>query len=187
MTMLAETITLGPEEEAERLWQGAHAAFTRAGDDLVALCQCLDLGLRAAEILVFQRLLPVRDRFPATIGMQLEVPAAAVDVVRDAAAEARALQFTEILDLLSADDLPCVSPRLHRGWEDRSSACGRSRRTAREATGVALTAAERDQLLLLAACRNRIFRHPPPLQLEPRRVLAAFPALARLMTQVRAT
>lgn len=185
MTRLADTVLLGPADEAVRLWQGALAEFSRAADDLVALCGCLDLGIRAAEILLFQRLLPVKGRFPATIGLQLEVPVADVDVHRDAVAEPHALQFTELLDLVSAEDLVCVGPRLHRGWEDRASSCTGSRVTARGATGVELQKAERDDLLLLAACRNRIFRYPPPLRLEPPRLLAAFPTLARLVERVQ--
>ena len=66
MSSLAEVILLGPEEEARRLWDGALLARERAADDLVALCESLDLGLRAAEILTVHRLNPIRDRFAAT-------------------------------------------------------------------------------------------------------------------------
>ena len=52
MSELAESIVLGPDEEASRLWQGAQEAFEKADSDLVSLCESLDLGIRAAEILV---------------------------------------------------------------------------------------------------------------------------------------
>ena len=39
----------------------------------------------------------------------------------------------------------------------------------------------RDQLLLLSAYRNRLFRYPPPLAIEPAVVLEAFPTLSRLV------
>ena len=180
MTHLPDVITLGPEDEANRLWEGAVQAKEKAASDLVALCESIELGLHAAEILIIQRLLPVKDQFPATIGVQLQVPVAEVDAYRDAVNVPNSLDFTEILDLLSEEELECVGPRLHRGWEDRRFSCKRARATAREAVGVTLTSEERDQLLLLAAYRNRIFRYPPPLQLVPGDILAAFDALTRL-------
>ncbi len=98
----------------------------------------------------------------------------------------KALQITEILDLLSADGLDCVAPRLHRGWEDRRFSCARSRKTAREATGVTLEKPEVDSLLLLAAYRNRLFRYPPPIRIVPAEILGAFPALRSLVERLTA-
>jgi len=181
MTQLPDVITLGPEDEAKRLWDGAVKANEKAAGDLVALCESIDLGLHAAEILVIQRLLPIKDQFPATIGVQLQVPAAEVDAYRDAVNVPNSLDFAEILDLLSEEELECVGPRLHRGWEDRRFSCRRARATAQEAVGVTLASEEREQLLLLAAYRNRIFRYPPPLELVPGDILPAFAALTRLV------
>ncbi len=181
-----EAITLEPEDEAARLWAGAVKAFEGAGTRVVSLCESLDLGLRTAEILVFERLLKARDRFPATIVAQLQVPSPEVEPHRDAVAEPRALGITEIIDLLSADGLDCVAPRLHRGWEDRRFSCARSRQTAREAVGLTLEAADRDRLLLLAAYRNRLFRYPPPIRIVPAEIAAAFPALERLVESLTA-
>ena len=91
------------------------------------------------------------------------------------------MQFTDILDLLSEEQLDCVGPKLHRGWEDRRFSCRRSRATAAEAIGLTVDAAERDRLLLLAAYRNRIFRYPPPIRIVPAEIVEAFPALAALV------
>lgn len=181
MSALPEVITLGPEEEATRLWQGACAAAEQAETELVSLYEALDLGIRAAEILVIQKLQLVKDRFPATIALQLELPVAEVEAIRDAVTVPKALDFTEILDLLSAEDLECVGPRLHRGWEDRRFSCQRSRRTARKAIGLSLDAADREHLLLLAAYRNRLFRYPPPIRIVPAEIRAAFPVLRRVV------
>ena len=181
MTQLPDVITLGPDDEARRLWDGAVGANEKAAGDLVALCESIDLGLHAAEILVVQHLLPIKDQFPATVGVQLQVPVAEVDAYRDAVSIPKSLEFTEILDLLSAEELECVGPRLHRGWEDRRFSCKRARATAQEAVGVTLASEERDQLLLLAAYRNRIFRYPPPLRVVPGDILPAFTALTRLV------
>ena len=79
MSGLPDVIELGLEEEATRLWAGAQSARETADEDIVALCESLDLGLHAAEIFVIRLLQPVRDRFPATIGRQLELPPAEVE------------------------------------------------------------------------------------------------------------
>jgi hypothetical protein len=181
MNELPEIMELGPEEEAERLWQGALEAQVSAPEDLVALCGVLDLGLRAVEILVTHRLQPVKDQFPATIGIQLDTPSPDVEAYRDAVNIPNSLSFTAILDLLSAEGLECVNPGLHRGWEDRRFSCKRSRVTANGALGIALGEEEREALLLLSAYRNRIFRSPPPVRVVRAEVLAAFPVLNNLM------
>jgi hypothetical protein len=180
MSNLPSVIELGPGEEAERLWVGALEAREAADDDFPALCEALELGVRAVEILAVQRLMEVKDRFPATIQAQLETPAPEVDLHRDAVQETHCLDFVAVLDLLSENDLECVSPGMHRGWEDRRFACRRSRETAREALGVTLDGKEREQLLVLAAYRNRVFRSPPPLRLVPLEILGAFGSLDRL-------
>jgi len=176
-----DVIILGPLDEARRLWKGAVEARKSADEDVVALCNFLDLGLHAAEILVIHLLQPVKANFPATIGLGLDTPDPEVDVHRDAISEPKALQFTDLLDLLSDEELECVGPRMHRGWEDRRFSCRRSRATSREALGVNLGDAERNDLLLLAAYRNRIFRYPPPVRVERARVLRAFGALSNLI------
>lgn len=181
MTPLAEIIELTPAQEADRLWTGARAAFAAGEDDFVALVEALDLGLRAAEILVVQRLQSVKGGFPATVQLMLELPDPEVDVQRDATHIPATLDFTAALDLLSAEDLDCVSPGLHRGWEDRRFSCTRSRGTAAQALGVSLGAEERDRLLALAAYRNRVFRCPPPLRIQRREIVDAWQALEGLM------
>lgn len=181
MSQLPDVIDLSPEEEAQRLWRGALEAHANASHDLVSLCESLDLGLRAAEILAITRLQPIKERFPATIGIQLDTPEPQVDTHRDAISVPNTLQFIDILDLLSAEETDCVSPGLHRGWEDRRFSCRRSRATAQQAIGVTLEAPDRDRLLLLAAYRNRIFRHPPPVRVNTGDIRNAFASLTRLV------
>ena len=181
MTQLPEVIDLGPEDEAKRLWNGALEARKTAAEDLISLCEVLDLGLRSAEILTIQKLQPIKDHFPATIGVLLDTPNPDVDTHRDAISIPNSLQFTDMVDLLSAEELECVSPGMHRGWEDRRFSCRRSRVSAQEALGVTLDATERDQLLLLSAYRNRIFRYPPPIRVNTHEVLSAFESLERLV------
>jgi len=184
MTELPDVFELGPREEAQRLWQGATDARERAGGELVAGLEALDLGIRAVEILVIERLSPIKDEFPATIAVQLERPVPEVDTVEDAITVPNSLRFTEILDLLSQEGLECVAPGLHRGWEDRRFSCKRSRVTAQEALRVSLDEGERKDLLLLGAYRNRIFRAPPPVRVIPGEILEAFGSLEGLMERL---
>jgi hypothetical protein len=186
VTSLPDVITLGAEEEARRLWAAAEQAMGRAGKDLVALFEALDLGLRAAEVLLVQRLQPVKEKFPATIVSQLELPDPEVDIVRDAVSTPRTIEFTELLDLLSDMSLDCIGPRLHRGWEDRRFSCRRSRETTQQALGVSLDATQRDDLLLLAAYRNRLFRYPPPVRIQPKAAQSAFASLRKLIQRIAA-
>ena len=181
---LPDTIDLGPEDEARRLWAGAREARTAADADLVALIEALDLGVRAAEVLVIQRLQAVKDRFPATIGAQLAMPTPEVDAHRDGIHVPKTLQFTDAVDLLSGDELECVSPGMHRGWEDRAFACRRSRAVAREAVGITLTPEEQARLLLLAAYRNRLFRCPPPVRVLPAEIRAGLDVLEKLVERL---
>jgi hypothetical protein len=181
MSELPEVIDLGPRDEAESLWSRARAARDGAASgDLVSLLEALDLGLRAMEILVIERLEPVKDRFPATIAIQLDRPRPEVDPVEDAITVPNSLQFSEIVDILSREELDCVAPGLHRGWEDRRFSCRRSRATAQEALEVALEEEEQSDLLLLSAYRNRIFRAPPPVRVIPKDILEAFKSLEKL-------
>jgi len=181
MTQKADVIELGPVDEARRLWRGALEARKASPDDIVSLCEALDLGLHAAEILVIHLLQPVKESFPATIQAQLHVPSPEVDPYRDGINVPKVLQFPDAIDLLSAEDLECVSPGMHRGWEDRRFACRRSRTAAQEAIGVNLGAEDQRQLLLLAAYRNRLFRCPPPVRVVPAEIQSAFQNLDRLM------
>lgn len=180
MTRVFETRTLDPQEEAQCLWQGAEEAASHAGESFATLCEALDLGVRAVEILAVFRLRPAHDTFAASIAMLLESPAAKVDPTRDAIHIPRSMSFLDVIDVLSDDPLECVSPKLHHGWEDRRFSCLRSRKLAREVTGVTLDAEEREDLLLLAAYRNRIFRVSPPVTIVPDEIIAAYPALRRL-------
>ena len=168
-------ITLDAAEEAGRLWAAAEAAI--GDDDIVRLCEAVEFGLRAVEILAVERLQAVRGDVPATVTLLLERPVADVDIHRDAVSVPATISFTEIVDVLSADDLECVGPHLHRGWEDRRFACQRVRKTSREAAGVTIESSQREDLLLLSAYRNRIFRYPPPVTIQPDAMRAAFTSL----------
>lgn len=173
-----DVIEITPQEEADRLWQGAREAFGESDHSLVRLCEAIDLGIRSVEILVGLRLQDVREQFPGSIALLLEAPDPSVDPRGDALAVPNTLSFLNMIDMLSAESLDCVSRKLHHGWEDRDRACRRARALAQRALGIVLDAERRDQLLALEAYRNRIFRMPPPVRIVRSEILEAYPSLA---------
>lgn len=179
-----QVFTLGPEQEAVRLWEGAEAELKSAPTDFVALCEALDLGIRAAQILAILRVEPARESLPSTVATLLDRPPAKVDPWRDVVHLPKTLQFAEAIDLLSADELECITPHLHHGWEDRTWSCRRARKAARGAAGISLDKEMRDRLMILAAYRNRIFERSPPVEVDPSAIIEAFPALRELVEQL---
>jgi hypothetical protein len=181
MSALVEEVCLSSETEAERLWVGAQEAFHNARESIVDLSEAIDLGVRVAEILTVCSLEPVRDEFPATIKSLLAPPPPEVVAERDFLHPPKSLQFVDAVDMLSDMELPCISPQLHHGWEDRVASCRRSRARTKRATGISLDARRRDALMLIGAYRNRIFLLPPPVRIIPDEVLGAFPTLVELV------
>lgn len=187
MSKLVENVYLSAEAEAERLWYGAQEAFHEARESIVCLSEAVDLGVRVVEIMTVRRLQPFRDAFPATIASLLESPTPHVDPKRDFLHPAKSLRFIDVLDMLSATDLPCISPDLHHGWEDRVASCRRSRVRTKRATQISVDETQRDALMLIGAYRNRIFLLPPPVQIVTNEVLDAFPILVELVERLFAS
>ncbi len=181
MKDLMGPVQLAPREEADRLWKGACDAFDRGPENFVHLTEALELGIRVAELYALLKLRPVRHSYPATITSLLEESPPEIHVDRDAVHVPRAMEFLDILDMLSDQNLPCISRKLHHGWEDPWYSCQRSRETSQKAVRSTLDETARDQLLLLLACRNRIFRLPPPVAIPVSEVLQAYPTLVRLV------
>ena len=184
MSELAKEVLLSPDAEAERLWVGAQEAFRKGRESFAELSKAIDLGVRVVEILTCRCLEGVRNEFPATITAMLESPPPDVDPKRDFLQPPKSLRFIDAIDMLSAADMPCVSPELHRGWEDRVRSCRRSRARAGAAIGVSLDEKQRDALMVIGAYRNRIFLLPPPVRIVADEVLGAFPALVDLVERL---
>jgi len=92
-----------------------------------------------------------------------------------------------VLDMLSARDVPCISPQLHHGWEDRDASCRRSRARTERVTGFSIDEDQRRDLMLIGAYRNRIFSLPPPVKVVPGEVLEAYPTLIDLVERLIAS
>jgi len=132
----------------------------------IARATATDIAFRAAQLLALARITTVRTAYAATNQAMLFAPAPDVLPARDAAAdESDALRIIDLIDLLSDVDLPCVAPRLHRGWQDRAQSCREARRITQKATGFALDESTRNDLLASLAVCNRVLRVPPPVTL----------------------
>ncbi len=152
-----------------------HQAETLAdGGDPLDRVAALALWMRAAEILLADRLEPVIPRFPATIQAHFTRPdgptVGAQDAYLDPAAGAGML---DLLELLGETTLSCISPRLYRGWQDRNQARIDARKLACGQVGFALDSGEREGMLAALALRNRLFLAAPPVDLEEARLVDA--------------
>lgn len=180
MSEQADGVILTSDGEAERLWRRAEEAFIRAPGSIAQLCEAIDLGVRVIEIEAVSRLQPIRHQFPATIAALLESPPPEVDTMRDFVHPPKSLTYLDVIDMMSAESLPCISHQLHRGWEDRIESCRRSREKTRGVIGFSLAEDERKPLMLIGAYRNRLFALPPPVRIVPSEVIGAYPSLAVL-------
>ena len=184
MSKITEGIMISSEFEAKRLWAGSMEAFWKGPEDIVTLCEAVDLGTRVVEILTVQLLQPERKKFPDTIASLLQPPPPEVEPERDFLHAPKWLRYIDVLDMLSAEELPCISPQLHHGWEDKVASCHRSREFARAVTGVSLDENSLEDLVLIGAYRNRIFRLPPPVWIVPADVKSAYQTLIDVVAQL---
>ncbi len=172
---------------AESLLGALERSGTGRGQDPVALTAGLELALRAFHLLTLGRLYQVKDQFPATNQSLMSVPEPAIDPPLDALAHpADFLAQIDLLDLLSAEDLPCVAPGLHRGWQDRTRSCQHARRITAGAVGFSIDAEEREELLGALALANRVHCIPPPVTLEAETVRQAHRPVLRLIERLAA-
>ena len=152
------------------------------GRNALALKGALAWGWHAAGLLAYLRLQPGREAFDAWMQDYLHEGEPALQVERDARWEERErLSLLELLDLLSAPDLPSLKPEFYQGWQDRTSRCQGLRRQVAQVVGQGIGAEQRDRLLLLLAAYHRLIRLPAGVSLETSPIWGAFPALLDLM------
>jgi hypothetical protein len=169
--------------------EGLMASLARTrlaeSEDPLEVAQALALQIRVALLLGLERIGAVAGEFPATIQALLSIPAESIEAVRDALVEPQDyLGFLDLLDLLSEEDLGCVSPRLHKGWQDKVQSCREARRLTRGAVGFSIDAAQRESLLLALAVHRRVFCGPPPVHLGLEESRAALKAAGDLIDRL---
>ena len=157
------------------------AGEVERGPGLLDLKGALWWGWHAVTLLAHHRLRPARESFDHWFWDYLAVGEPELDVVRDASWEERQrLSLLELLDVLSAEELPLLKPEFYQGWQDRTSRCRTLRRRATEVLSSSISADQREQLLLLLAAYHRLLRLPASVETEPGRIRAALPALLDL-------
>lgn len=161
-------------------------AETLAGErTLTSRLSALVLAARTVELKLTARLTPVLDQFPHTIQEHFDRPAEPAVSVQDAFVDPSApIGLLDLLELASDQGLSCVAPRLYRGWQDRNQARRDARRITAEAVGFALTADERDRLLMAVAIRNRAFLTPLPVEVDEGQVDEALGAVRGLLEKL---
>lgn len=176
-------ITLDKRATAEQLMAVLDHVKPGANSSLVELAWCIEAVQRAVYLLAFDAFAEQADSYPVTIQSLLSRPDPELSIDRDALVEPQeVLGFAEVIDMLSHQQLSCVAPRLHRGWQDKKQSCRETRQLSSGAVGTSLDQTERDGLLAGLAIRNRVFVLPPPLTVD---VAQAREALAPLLALVK--
>lgn len=154
-------------------------------ESAVEVALALAMAVRSAQLLAFQHLAQVKDRFPAPIQAVLARPEAAVSLDRDLqGSTGDSLSFANILDLLSEKDLPCISMGLHRGWQDKRQSCRQARGVTCTAVGFYLNKEERDHLLMASVLLSRTLEMPLPARVDLDELRGAVRRVLALITRL---
>ena len=157
------------------------------GEDALSAAAALSIGIRTVELFAIRRIRAVLPRFPDTIRGLFAPAGTAEPSLRDAfVTDESRLGFLDLLDLLSDTTLSTISPRLYRGWHDKTQARREARRATAEAVGFRLDSGQRDSLLTALAVYNRVFLVPPPLELTSEEAGAALATVLQLLSQLAA-
>jgi hypothetical protein len=153
-----------------------------AADDPFELAEALGMAVRAAHVLGQAHLLKIEQELPAGVQSMMELPETSLDAGRDAFVEPLDyLSFVDILDAISDDNLECVAPHLHRGWQDKKESCRNARRATKSSVGFSIGFSFRESLLQAAAIYNRVFLVPAPVELEINAVKTAVSSVLQLI------
>ncbi len=158
----------------------------QTGGNPLALAQAIDAGVRTIGLLAYEKLVIFKEEFPDNIQVLMALPDREIELARDAFISADDfISYIDLLDLISVEELPCIAPHLHRGWQDKTQSCREVRCIAVRAIGHTLDQSRRDRLLRAAAIQQRVFAVPAPVLLsttETQQTLAAlFDLLKRLI------
>jgi len=155
----------------------AAAAAVRQGEPL-SLKEVLQWGWHAVALLAYMGLRPAREELDPWLWDYLEAGEAALDVERDARWDERQrLSLLELVDILSAEELPLLEPRFYQGWQERGERCRTLRRQTRSALGASIGGEERQGLVYLLAAYHRLLRLPAAVSLDTAPAVAALPRL----------
>ncbi len=153
-----------------------------AADDPFELSDALGMAIRAAHVLGHEHLMQVAQELPASVQSMMELPEPSLDAGRDAFVEPLDyIDFVDILDVISDENLDCVAPHLHRGWQDKKESCRNARRATKGSVGFSIGFRFRESLLQAAAIYNRVFLVPAPVELEINEVKTALSSVLELI------
>jgi hypothetical protein len=166
---------------ATRLLESLTRNKMAASEDPVEVAQAIGVGIRVAHLLAYERIKSLRGEFPASIHAMMDLPEERIDSERDAFTEPLDyIDFVDMLDILSDAQLDCISPHLHRGWQDKAQSCRNARRVAKGAVGFSVGFRFRGGLLAAAAIYNRIFGVPAPVRVSLDETRTAFSSILQL-------
>lgn len=148
------------------------AARVDAGEQAIDVAIATELCFRVMTILAQSALEDAREDYTVALQAMMHTPNAAIDEERDALVDERDfLGCLDVVDMLSAEGLDCVAPRLHRGWQDRHQSCRQARQVSTDRLGFSLAASERAAIVAAWGVCHRVMRVPPPVSFTARDLL----------------
>ncbi len=167
---------------ALRLLQRLEQSRFADSDDIFEASEALGLVVRAAHLLGHQHLKKIEQELPSSMQTMMELPDLKLDAGRDAFVEPLDyLSFVDILDAISDENLECVAPHLHRGWQDKKQSCRNARRATKQCVGFSIEYRFRERLLQAGAIYNRVLLVPAPVELNLSEVKTAFSSVLILI------
>jgi hypothetical protein len=181
------SITLDGMDLAEQLLGFVFDCQARHNNRSDCLIMGMGLGLRAAELMATELINQAEIDYPSTIQSLRITPPAAIDYDQDAFSDAAyKLTFMDLMDLFSPENLVCIAPHLHRGWQDKKQSCRQVRSITQDRTGFGIDENLRDKLLKAQAIHNRLFFFPPPLILDIQQAKLALDTLVDFVRKLAA-
>ncbi|MDJ0762693.1 MAG: hypothetical protein QNJ97_06850 [Myxococcota bacterium] len=181
MTSQDKPIRLSGTETAWLLLEVIDEQGSLRLNDLLKMAQALAVCVRASHLIAFDRLCEVQGAFPASIESLLDAPDPEIDADQAGVDLNDYLGMIDIVDLLSDAQLPCVAPRLHRGWQDKTQSCREARAIAQRALEMTIVRDFRGSLMGALAIFNRTSLVPGPVAIDPHGIRAAVDAVLQLV------
>ncbi|HEX9636304.1 MAG TPA: hypothetical protein VGB99_02125 [Acidobacteriota bacterium] len=154
------------------------AASVDEAPNRLAIKPLLIWSWHAFGFFVCDRLRTKPELLPLWIQDRLSCGHPALIVERDARwGPGELLSPIQMIDLLSAPDLPCVAPGMHSGWELPADACRQLRERIGRIHPLHLDAGQQQDLLLLLALHRRLIELPAPFRYDNSEAYRALPTL----------
>ncbi|UCF37485.1 MAG: hypothetical protein JSU96_01020 [Acidobacteriota bacterium] len=175
------TYTLSPEGNALDSIRQMERALREDGASIGGLKAGLFWGWHAVGLLFYSRIFPRRKDFDPWVQDYFKTWSDEPNASQALVEGGSQLSLMQILDLLSEAELPSLQPEFYQGWRDRTARCVELRNKVASITGVTVSAAQREELLFLAAVDHHLVASPVDTVLDLDRIRGSLVKLIDLL------